>query len=63
MFHDPTVERTEGGKALDDNQARSMAKLVDFVSQEYLRNPSRAVARLRAVGPIVEVNFPIIGKV
>ena len=35
----------------------------DFTSQEYYRNPAVALERLRAYGPVVEVQFPIIGKV
>jgi cytochrome P450 len=35
----------------------------DFTSQEYYRNPVTAIERLRAYGPVVEVKFPIIGKV
>src|SRR5262249_5934486 len=34
----------------------------DFTSQEYLRDPAKGLASLRAAGPIVEVRFPIIGK-
>jgi len=40
-----------------------MAALVDLTSQEFFRNPAAAVARLRAAGPVVEVRFPIVGKV
>jgi cytochrome P450 len=35
----------------------------DFTSQNYYRNPAAAIERLRQLGPIVEVRFPIIGKV
>ena len=35
----------------------------DFTSQEYFRNPAAGTERLRASGPVVEVRFPIIGKV
>ena len=35
----------------------------DFASQEYFRNPAASIERLRQLGPIVEVNFPIIGRV
>jgi cytochrome P450 len=35
----------------------------DFTSQEYYRNPAAAIEKLRAMGPVVEVRFPIIGKV
>ena len=40
-----------------------MTALVDLTSQEFFRNPAAAVARLRAAGPVLEVRFPIIGKV
>src|ERR1700748_2718422 len=35
----------------------------DFASQDYFRNPAAAIAQLRTAGPIVEVRFPIIGRV
>jgi cytochrome P450 PksS len=35
----------------------------DFASQEYFRDPAPGLARLRASGPVVEVSFPIVGKV
>jgi cytochrome P450 len=35
----------------------------DFVSQAYFRNPSAEIEKLRSVGPVVEVQFPMIGKV
>src|SRR3984893_9812549 len=35
----------------------------DFASQDYFRNPAAAIEKLRAVGPVVEVRFPIVGKV
>jgi len=35
----------------------------DFASKDYFRDPAAAIARLRAMGPVVEVRFPIIGKV
>ena len=40
-----------------------MPLCTDFTSQEYYRNPAAALERLRAYGPVVEVKFPIIGKV
>jgi cytochrome P450 PksS len=36
---------------------------IDITSQEFYRNPAAAVARLRAMGPVVEMHFPIVGKV
>src|SRR5882757_14537 len=35
----------------------------DFTSQNYYRNPAAVIEKLRQLGPIVEVRFPIIGKV
>jgi cytochrome P450 len=35
----------------------------DFSSQNYFRNPAAEIARLRSAGPVVEVQFPIVGKV
>jgi cytochrome P450 len=40
-----------------------MASRVDFSSQNYFRNPAAALERLRNQGPVVEVNFPIVGRV
>ena len=34
----------------------------DFSSQAYFRNPAHELARLRAAGPVVEIEFPLIGK-
>lgn len=36
---------------------------IDIRSQEFFRDPAAAVARLRAMGPVVEIHFPIVGKV
>lgn len=35
----------------------------DFSSQDYFRNPAAALEKLRAEGPVVEIRFPIVGKV
>lgn len=35
----------------------------DFSSQQYFRNPAAAIERLRSAGPVLEVQFPIIGRV
>jgi cytochrome P450 len=40
-----------------------MTVSADFGSQDYFRNPAAAIERLRAAGPVVEVRFPMIGKV
>src|SRR5690242_12464566 len=42
---------------------RPMTSRVDFTSQDYFRNPAAALERLRGLGPVVEVDFPIIGRV
>jgi cytochrome P450 len=40
-----------------------MASRVDFTSQDYYRNPAASIERLRQLGPVVEVSFPIVGAV
>jgi cytochrome P450 len=35
----------------------------DFSSQTYFRNPAAEIEKLRSAGPVVEVRFPIVGKV
>jgi cytochrome P450 PksS len=40
-----------------------MTLQADFASQDYFRNPAAAIEKLRAAGPVVEVRFPIVGKV
>ena len=35
----------------------------DFSSQSYFRDPAAAIEKLRSAGPVVEVQFPIVGKV
>jgi len=36
---------------------------LDFSSQEYLRDPAKGIERIRAAGAVVQVRFPIVGKV
>jgi cytochrome P450 len=36
---------------------------LDFASQDYFRDPAAGIEKLRAVGPVVEVRFPIVGTV
>ncbi|WP_137389346.1 cytochrome P450 [Rhodoligotrophos defluvii] len=38
-------------------------KPIDFTSQQYFRDPGPAIERLREIGPVVRVKFPIVGKV
>ena len=40
-----------------------MSSRVDFTSQEFFRNPTAGVERLRASGSVVKTRFPIIGNV
>ena len=40
-----------------------MTSPVDFTSQDYFRHPAASLAKLRDQGPVVEVNFPIVGRV
>jgi cytochrome P450 len=40
-----------------------MIQRVNFVSQEFFRNPIAEIERLRAMGPIAKVRFPIVGEV
>jgi cytochrome P450 len=40
-----------------------MTQHPDFTSQDYYRNPAAAIEKLRHLGPVVEVSFPIVGKV
>jgi cytochrome P450 PksS len=39
-----------------------MTPRADFASQDYFRNPGAGIEKLRTLGPVVEVRFPIIGK-
>ena len=36
---------------------------VDFSSQDYFRNPAAAIAKLRSAGSVVEVRFPVLGRI
>ena len=40
-----------------------MTQPVDLTSQDFFRDPSTVVRRLREAGPVVEVRFPLIGRV
>jgi cytochrome P450 len=35
----------------------------DFSSQDYFRNPAAEIEKLRLAGPVVDVRFPIVGKI
>jgi cytochrome P450 len=40
-----------------------MTARFDFTSPDYFRNPAASLAKLRAQGPVVEVSFPIVGRI
>jgi cytochrome P450 len=40
-----------------------MTLQADFASQDYFRDPAAAIDKLRTNGPVVEVRFPLMGKV
>ncbi len=40
-----------------------MTLQADFTSQDYYRNPAAAIDKLRALGPVVQVRFPMLGTV
>jgi cytochrome P450 PksS len=40
-----------------------MTLQADFSSPDYFRDPAAAIAKLRGQGPVVEVRFPMVGKV
>src|SRR6202171_3064936 len=40
-----------------------MTARADFASQDYFRDPGAAIEKLRTLGPVVQVRFPIVGKV
>jgi cytochrome P450 len=40
-----------------------MSLKVDFNSQDFFRDPTAGLEKLRAAGPVVEVKLPIIGRV
>ena len=44
-------------------QGTPMTLEADFSSPDYYRNPAAAIEKLRAAGPVVQVRFPMIGKV
>jgi cytochrome P450 len=40
-----------------------MTLAADFASQDYYRDPAAAIEKLRAMGPVVQVRFPMVGTV
>ena len=40
-----------------------MTPRADFASQAYFRDPAAGIAKLRELGPVIQVRFPIVGKV
>src|SRR5262249_52921102 len=39
------------------------SRTADFSSQDFFRDPAAGVKRLQTAGPVVEVTFPIIGRI
>jgi cytochrome P450 len=35
----------------------------DFTSQDFYRDPAASIEKLRQAGPVIEIRFPIVGKV
>jgi cytochrome P450 len=50
-------------QGLEQQRGAAMTAEVDFTSQAFFRDPAAGVERLRALGPVVETRFPIVGKV
>lgn len=50
-------------RGLEQQRGSAMTAPVDFTSQAFFRDPAAGVERLRALGPVVEPRFPIVGKV
>src|SRR6516165_8758575 len=40
-----------------------MTPRIDFTSEAFFRDPPAAIARLRALGPVVATRFPLVGDV
>src|SRR4051794_32165719 len=68
-IHDVTcrVWTCRNGLRISDSRLAAkeqrMTLQADFASQDYFRNPTAALEKLRKQGPVVEVRFPLIGKV
>src|SRR5437763_1279426 len=57
------VLKCRNGRRTCRRQEALMTAQADFASQDYYRNPAAAIEKLRNLGPVVEVRFPIIGTV
>jgi hypothetical protein len=61
------TRRVAGGMVVETDRALRQVQgsmmRADFVSQAYFRNPSAEIEKLRSAGPVIEVQFPMIGKV
>src|SRR5215470_13457360 len=44
-------------------RAHPMKLDVDFASQDFFRDPAVGLKKLQAAGPVIEVDFPIVGRV
>ncbi|MES1148019.1 MAG: cytochrome P450, partial [Bradyrhizobium guangdongense] len=40
-----------------------MTPRIDFTSDDFFRDPSKGIAKLRAAGPVVATRFPLVGDV
>ena len=40
-----------------------MTARIDFTGPDYFRNPAASLEKVRAQGPVVEVSFPIVGRI
>jgi cytochrome P450 len=57
---EPTFQRPLSGSKV----ARLPSRLeLDFASQDFFRDPAASLRKLQAAGPVVEVKFPIVGRV
>ena len=57
---EPTFQRPLSGSKV----ARLPSRLeLDFASQDFFRDPAASLRKLQAAGPVVEVRFPIVGRV
>jgi cytochrome P450 len=50
-------------RAILNRKEPAMTVHADFASQDYFRNPAASIEKLRALGPVVQVRFPMVGTV
>jgi cytochrome P450 PksS len=54
---------TQSAARRSSTKVSLMTLQADFTSQDYYRNPAAAIDKLRALGPVVQVRFPMLGTV